>query len=83
MEFIERLKEIQQEFESGETPQEIIDVLNAHVEDLLSQNPEKQAVSVGETAPSDLPVWSTENSMPLANLMGDAYMVLTWFRGNW
>lgn len=83
MDFLERLSDIRQQFETGETPQSIIDVLNAHVDELLSQNWEESAVGVGQLAPMELPVWNTETSIPLANLMGDRFLVLSWFRGNW
>ena len=83
MEFLERLSDIRQTFETGETPQSIIDVLNAHVDDLLSQNWEASAVGVDQVATLSLPVWNSETSLPLSDLMGERFMVLTWFRGNW
>lgn len=83
MEFNKRLNDIRKKFENGETPQKIIDVLNAHVDDLLSQGLEKQAISVGNSAPLDGSIWDTATSLTLADLVGDKFLVLTWFRGNW
>jgi len=86
MNLTERLNEIRHEFETGDTPQEIVDVLNSHIDDLIASNATEKALPVGSTLPSDLTVWSGgpgEPAIPLEKLIGEHYLVLTWFRGNW
>lgn len=79
----QRLKNIRHEFEHGDTPREIVEVLNDHIDNLLSSNVAEQAIRVGETAPTKLRVLFGNESVPLNSLSGEHFLVLTWFRGNW
>lgn len=83
MNLAQRLRNIRHEFETGDTPREIIDTLNAHVDELLSGNLAERSLAVGEKALLDLIVGDDDQRQTLRSLMGDRFLVLTWFRGNW
>lgn len=84
MNFHQTLTEIQHKFENGDTPPEIIKVLNDHVDDLLSQNLCERVPTVGSTvAISEYEVFSENEKHPLSSFMGEKFLVFTWFRGNW
>ena len=79
----QRLEKIRIDFETGETPKEVVDVLNAHVEHLIRSGTGKDALKVGDSAPTKLVAWSDEESISLHDCFGDRFLVLSWFRGNW
>ena len=83
MDLQKRLAEIQQEFETGDTPQKTVDVLNGHIESLLAADVTKDALNVGDLAPLDLMVQSISGTNSLESFFSEKYLVLTWFRGNW
>lgn len=83
MNLSERLAKIRHDFETGETPTEIIKVLNDHVETLLNSNVAEQALKVGQSVGLDGLVQSDEGPVSLSSLFGERFLVLTWFRGNW
>ena len=84
MAFVERLQQIRRTFETGDTPAEIVDVLNANVQRLLDENVAEKALTVGQQAPSlDVHVISDHGTVPLSYFMVEKYLVLTWFRGDW
>lgn len=82
MTLAQRLSEIRHAFESGDTPPEVIAVLNAHTEQLVASGVSSQALSVGSAAPSGL-VPSEDGPKSLEEYMGPRSLVVTWFRGNW
>lgn len=79
----ERLTKIRQDFETGDTPSEIVEVLNGDIERLLNENVAENALKVGEFADLNLTVHSGEKQISLSSLVGERYLVPTWFRGNW
>jgi hypothetical protein len=79
----QRLNNIRVKFETGDTPPEIVDVLNDHVQYLLDSNVEKNALTVGDSVPMELQVHTETGTKRLSDLIGDRFLVLTWFRGNW
>ena len=83
MDLHQRLTEIRQAFESGETPRETIDVLNGNIEKLLAADVLKDALRVGDLAPLELSIQSNSGPKPLSRFFAQKYLVLTWFRGNW
>ncbi len=83
MNFYQNLADIRNDFENGDTPQEIVDVLNSHVEELLASDTQSRTISVGESAPMDSKVQFKKRTVSLSELIGEHYLVLTWFRGNW
>ena len=78
-----RLTEIRQAFETGDTPREIVEVLNGHIEKLLAANVSRKALKIGEHAPLDLTVQTSSGPEPLSYFLREHFLVLTWFRGNW
>lgn len=78
-----RLVEIRQAFETGDTPREIVEVLNGNIEKLLAAGVSSQALKVGDQAPLDLTVQTNSDAVPLKRLLKGKFLVLTWFRGNW
>lgn len=83
MTLVERLENIRRDFEAGETPQELIETLNQHVDRLVATNVVDNALAVGDAAPLDLPIQSQAGSILLSDLFNGQFLVLTWFRGNW
>ncbi len=83
MDLSQRLNKIRDDFENGDTPREIIDVLNAHVEELIANNVAAKAISVGDLAPMNSVVSFVGKAVPLNRFFGEHFLVLTWFRGNW
>lgn len=83
MNLSQRLADIQHEFETGDTPRAVIDVLNNHIKQLLASNVADQALSVGGIAPLDATLSFNGVQQPLSSFFGEKYLVLTWFRGNW
>lgn len=83
MNFKNRLTEIRHAFETGDTPAEVVEVLNRNVEELLVSDVTERARKVGECAPLSLTVESNHESQPLSSYFGEQFLVLTWFRGNW
>ena len=83
MDLHKRLSEIRRAFETGDTPREIVDVLNDHVENLLASNVGDKALQVGEQAAMDLTVQTSSGLEPLSHFLRERFLVLTWFRGNW
>ena len=79
----ERLTEIRQAFETGDTPRETIEVLNENIEKLLAVDVTSKALQVGDQAPLDLSLQSSSAAVPLKNLLTRKCIVLNWFRGNW
>lgn len=82
MTFADRLDAITDEFENGDTPPEIIAVLNAHVAFLIQSRVADKALQVGDRAPLD----DVFDAIALSNLESfcrPSILVLTWFRGNW
>lgn len=83
MAYFERLKKIRQDFESGDTPPEVIATLNANVDRLLAENAAQKALQVGDVGPLTSQVHFDTGTTTLQELHQDKYLVLTWFRGNW
>ena len=83
MTLAQRLLEIRNEFESGPTAPEVIEVLNAHVDRLVSSDVTEQALSVGASAPVQHAVEVDGQRKSLQEYFGSQFLVLTWFRGNW
>ena len=84
MEFSDRLADITHQFQTGDTPREIIEVLDAHVKRLLEQNVASQAIQVGSIAPKHLNAYWEKGPVELmTRFCRDQFLVLTWFRGNW
>lgn len=83
MEFIRRLEEIRIAFETGDTPEEIVEVLNANVDRLIAEDAGQNALQVGDLVSLDLLAGPRNATIRLQDLMGDHFLVLTWFRGNW
>ena len=79
----ERLADIRQRFVSGETPREIIDVLDANVARLLKERVTEQARKVDDVISMAEQVQTEHESWALQALSGEQFLVLTWFRGNW
>lgn len=78
-----RLAEIREAFETGDTPREIVDVLNRHVEKLVAANASDSALKVGGSAPLDLKVQTDSEPKSLGGFLQNKFLVVTWFRGNW
>lgn len=78
-----RLAEIRQAFETGDTPREIVEVLNGNIEKLLAADVSGNALKVGQQAPLDLTVQTSSGTEPLSSFLSRSFLVLTWFRGNW
>lgn len=78
-----RLVEIRREFETGDTPREIVKVLDGNIEKLLDADVAGNALKVGEQAPLELAVQTTDGSKPLRHFLRKQFLVVTWFRGNW
>ena len=83
MDLKKRLFEIRNAFESGDTPQATIDVLNGNVDRLLAANVTRNAFSVGDHVPENLTVEKGAGKVALTSLLDKRFLVLTWFRGNW
>ncbi|MDG2013434.1 MAG: hypothetical protein P8J33_08015 [Pirellulaceae bacterium] len=84
MNFRQTLNEIQYKFENGDTPPEIIKVLNDHIDNLKSMDLCKALPTVGSSvAISEQEVFSEHGKHLLSSLIGERFLVLTWFRGNW
>ncbi len=83
MDLHQRLENIRHEFEHGDTPREIIDILNDHIDNLVASNAAEQAIKVGAIAPTKLRILYRAELVPLSSLSGKSFLVLTWFRGNW
>jgi hypothetical protein len=82
MTFADRLAAITHEFETGDTPPEIIAVLDAHVEYLIRSRAADNALQVGDKAPLDRALAAIDK-LTLENFCLHPILVLTWFRGNW
>lgn len=83
VDFNKRLDQIRQDFESGETPVEIIEVLNKHVDRLVASDVTKQAAQVGESVCLEQVVQTSTGPRILRDFLEDRFLVMTWFRGNW
>lgn len=83
MTLAQRLLDIRQAFETGPTAPEIVEVLNAHVDQLVASGVADQALAVGELAPLQQAIQMNGERRSLQDLCGDQFLVLTWFRGNW
>jgi hypothetical protein len=83
MKFADRLAAIQDKFETGDTPREILDVLNKHVEHLIEINAADNALQIGSEAPLEGQAESDGATIRLSSLHTKDFFVLTWFRGNW
>ena len=83
MTLAQRLLDIRQAFETGPTAPEIVEVLNAHVDQLVASAVADQALAVGELAPLQQAIQMNGERRSLQDLCGDQFLVLTWFRGNW
>lgn len=81
--FDQRLESIRRDFENGETPQEIIDVLDRHIETLIATDAAKNVLNVGESVDANQTFRSDEKQLSLSELFGERFLVLSWFRGNW
>ena len=78
-----RLAEIRHAFETGDTPREIVKVLNDNIEKLLAANVSSNALKVGDQAPLDVTVQSIDGPKSLRYFLRKRFLVVTWFRGNW
>ena len=83
MTLAQRLLDIRNAFETGPTAPEIIKVLNAHVDQLVSSAVADQALAEGASAPLQHVVQLNGQRKSLRELLGEQFLVLTWFRGNW
>ena len=83
MTLAQRLLDIRQAFETGPTAPEIVEALNAHVDQLVASAVADQALAVGASAPLQDVVQLNGEKKSLQELVGDQFLVLTWFRGNW
>ena len=83
MDFTERLKKIRSDFESGETPQDIVETLSQNIDRLIANGAIQNALTVDDSAPLDLPAVSESGEIQLREFIKDKYLVMTWFRGNW
>jgi len=84
MTFHKSLDEIRYNFENGDTPREIVDVFDRHIEDLLSMNLAEKVPAAGSTISIEgQVVFSDAGDHKLSNFMEQRFLVATWFRGNW
>lgn len=83
MKLAEKLEKIQRDFEAGETPQAVIDVLNANIDKLLSEKVADRALQVGDLAPLEIAVEHGKTVLPLQTHLKSDYLILNWFRGSW
>lgn len=79
----DRLTEIRQAFESGETPDHVVETLNSHVDWLIENRVEERALKLGQHVSLDHSIQMMEGPATLGELKGKDFLVLTWFRGNW
>ena len=83
MDLQQRLTEIRIAFETGDTPKDIVALLNGHVEKLVASDAGDKALKVGQSAPMELTIQTRDGTQTLSDLLEDELLVLTWFRGNW
>ena len=83
MKLADKLAKIQQTFEAGDTPSEIVDVLNANVDRLLADQVADRALQIGDAAPLDQVVAYQGAYCAVQDFLKTEFLVLNWFRGNW
>lgn len=83
MNIADRLSNIWHDFETGDVPRETVDVLEAHINKLVSSKVADLALPVGSIAPLDTVVHFEGSAVSVGEFCEADFLILNWFRGNW